>query len=95
MPAHRSARVCENLDPKSALTAARCRLGDDVSGPVAIVLVKGAGTIMQQRPQFLGRLLPPLLALANSGAFKVWMVLRGGGWVGGMVWCTWPVYQRA
>jgi hypothetical protein len=47
------------------------RVGDQVSGPVAATAVRAAGGIALQRPQFLGRLLPPLLALANSGAYVV------------------------
>lgn len=44
------------------------RVGNGVSPAVAAAAVGGAGSIAQQRPQFMGRLLPPLLALANSGA---------------------------
>jgi hypothetical protein len=47
------------------------RVGEQVSGPVAATAVRAAGGIALQRPQFLGRLLPPLLALANSGAYGV------------------------
>eukprot|EP00887_Chlorella_sp_A99_P000002 scaffold16.g2.t1 len=44
--------------------------GSEVPGPLAITAIKAAGTISQQRPQFMGRLLPPLLALATSGEFQ-------------------------
>lgn len=62
------------------VTLAACsacgRLGEEVSGPVAIVVIKGAGAVAQQRPQFLGKVLPPLLALANGGKYKVGGVAR-------------------
>ncbi len=34
-------------------------------GPVSIVTLKGLGVISQQRPQYLGRILPTLLKLAS------------------------------
>ena len=43
--------------------------GDGVPPAVAAAAVRAAGGVAQQRPQFMGRLLPPLLALANSGAY--------------------------
>lgn len=52
--------------------------GPDASGPLAITAIKAAGTLAQQRPQFIGRLLLPLLVLANSGEYK----LDGSGGVG-------------
>ena len=51
-------------------TLLKQRVGDGVSAGVAAAAVRGAGSFAQQRPQFMGRLLPPLLALANSGALK-------------------------
>ena len=48
-------------------------------GPVAITAIKAAGAVAQQRTHFLGRVLPPLLALANSGSYKVGGRCRGGG----------------
>ena len=35
-------------------------------GPVAIVILKGLGSIAQQRPLYLGRILPTLLSLAST-----------------------------
>ena len=42
--------------------------GGGISCPLTITAIKAAAGIAQQRPQFMGRLLPPLLALANSYA---------------------------
>lgn len=42
-----------------------------LSGPLRIVAVKAAGALVAQRPRLLGRLLPPLLALAKSTAAQV------------------------
>ena len=35
-------------------------------GSISIVIIKGLGSIAQQRPQYLGRILPTLLSLASS-----------------------------
>ncbi len=35
-------------------------------GPLAIVILKGLGSIAQQRPLYLGRILPTLLSLAST-----------------------------
>lgn len=35
-------------------------------GPLAIVILKGLGSIAQQRPLHLGRILPTLLSLAST-----------------------------
>ena len=35
-------------------------------GPLAIVILKGLGSIAQQRPLYLGRILPTLLSLASA-----------------------------
>ena len=40
--------------------------GNDLPGPVSIVTLKGLGAIAQQRPQYLGRILPTLLKLAST-----------------------------
>ena len=42
-----------------------------VPGPVGVSLVRAAGSVALQRPQFVGKLLPSMLSLANSGAYKV------------------------
>ena len=39
--------------------------GSMLPGPVSIVTLKGLGAIAQQRPQYLGRILPTLLKLAS------------------------------
>ena len=48
----------------------KLKLGSEVSGPLAITVIKAAGCIAQQRPQFMGRLLPALLTLASSGDYR-------------------------
>lgn len=35
-------------------------------GSISIVIIKGLGSIAQQRPQYLGRILPTLLSLATN-----------------------------
>ena len=35
-------------------------------GSISIVIIKGLGSIAQQRPQYLGRILPTLLSLASN-----------------------------
>ena len=35
-------------------------------GPLAIVILKGLGSVAQQRPLYLGRILPTLLSLAST-----------------------------
>ena len=40
--------------------------GITLPGPVSIVTLKGLGAIAQQRPQYLGRILPTLLKLAST-----------------------------
>ena len=35
-------------------------------GSISIVIIKGLGSIAQQRPQYLGRVLPTLLSLASN-----------------------------
>ena len=35
-------------------------------GSISIVIIKGIGFIAQQRPQYLGRILPTLLSLASK-----------------------------
>ena len=40
-------------------------VGSALPGPVFIVTLKGLGAIAQQRPQYLGRVLPTLLKLAS------------------------------
>jgi hypothetical protein len=42
-----------------------------VPGPLAIVVARAAGTLALQRPQFVGKVLPPLLAVANCGKYQV------------------------
>ena len=42
-----------------------------LSGPLRIVAVKAAGALAARRPRLLGRLLPPLLALAKATAAQV------------------------
>jgi hypothetical protein len=44
---------------------------EQLSGPLRIVAIKAAGALAAQRPRLLGRLLPPLLALAKSTAGQV------------------------
>lgn len=39
-------------------------------GPVVVCAIRALGMLAQQRPQLLGSLLPPLLALANKAVFK-------------------------
>jgi hypothetical protein len=46
-------------------------LGEDAASPLGPACIKAAAGVAQQRPQFLGRIVPPLLALAKSGNFKV------------------------
>lgn len=55
----------------------RRRLGEQVPPALAVTAVRSAAGIAQQRPQFVGRLLPPLLALAASDS------LQGGAAAGG------------
>ncbi len=38
----------------------------ELPGPLAIVTLKGLGSIAQQRPLHLGRILPTLLSLAST-----------------------------
>jgi hypothetical protein len=45
--------------------------GEAVVGAVALTCIKAATSVALQRPQFMGRLVPQLLALANSGKLKV------------------------
>ena len=40
--------------------------GTGLPGPVSVVTLKGLGAIAQQRPQYLGRILPTLLKLAST-----------------------------
>lgn len=42
-----------------------------LSGSLRIVAVKAAGALAARRPRLLGRLLPPLLALAKATAGQV------------------------
>ncbi|KAL4443945.1 hypothetical protein ABPG75_011682 [Micractinium tetrahymenae] len=48
----------------------RRRLGEQLSPALASTAVRSAAGIAQQRPQFMGRLLPPLLALAGSDTVR-------------------------
>ena len=43
---------------------------NSLPGSVAIVAVKAMGVIAQQRPQFLGRILPTLLSIAAAANLK-------------------------
>lgn len=41
----------------------------EVAAPVAMTCIRAAMTFVQQRPQFMGRIMPTLLSLARSSAF--------------------------
>ena len=41
----------------------------NMAGPLAITCIRAAMTLIQKRPQFLGRVLPTLLALSKSSSF--------------------------
>ncbi|KAH7617684.1 putative Symplekin [Nannochloris sp. 'desiccata'] len=41
----------------------------DIAGPLAITCIRAAMNLVQQRPQFLGRILPTLLALSKNSSF--------------------------
>lgn len=43
----------------------------DIAGPLAITCIRAAMNLVQQRPQFLGRLLPTLLALSKNSSFAL------------------------
>ena len=56
------------LGQVAALVKQRAGEPGGVPPAVGAAAVRAAGGVAQQRPQFLGRLLPPLLALANATA---------------------------
>jgi symplekin len=43
--------------------------GQDIAGPLAITCIRAAMNLVQQRPHFLGKLLPTLLALSKNSSF--------------------------
>lgn len=49
--------------------------GSEVSVPLAIVCIKAARTIAQQRPQFLGRLMPAIISLASKVSRSFYTVI--------------------
>ena len=53
--------------------------GTALPGPVSIVTLKGLGAIAQQRPQYLGRILPTLLKLASVLTQPQVLVSAGSG----------------
>ena len=61
------------------------QLNEQSTAPLVTPAVRAAGGIAQQRPQFIGRLLPPLLALAGCKAVKAAAdgAAAGGGAAGG------------
>lgn len=56
------------LSQVAALVKQRAGEPGAVPSGVVAAAVRSAGGVVQQRPQFLGRLLPPLLSLANATA---------------------------
>lgn len=66
------AALVRDADAALAQLVALLRQGVGEGGlslPLASTAIRAAGGVAQQRPQFMGRLLPPLLTLANSAAF--------------------------
>ncbi len=70
----RAADITRVTDTHCAALAAMVKLPGfgQLSSALAIVVVRVVGSIAQARTGTLGRVLPPLLALANSDKYRVW-----------------------